>query len=528
MSAGEIRVGTYGRISTDETNQPYSLGAQRDRLDAYVASQDGWHIVSSFEDRASGKSLARPGLAALRAAAATGSIDLVLVYRVDRFSRNIGQLGVLVEELDKAGVAFRSVSEPFDTSTPAGRMMMQMLGVFAEFERATIVERIGAGMERKAKLGGWTVGTYPIGYRKLVGVVGPAPDPAAAPIVREIFERYALDRAGSAAIANDLNARDLRTRYGRDWSRTAVLDVLRNRAYLGEVPFRGIWYEGHHEPLVTQATFDVAQAILERRSAEPRLRRTDGSDYLLSGLALVCDRCGHTLIGASANGRHGKRYAYYTCYSRSRYGTTHCDQTRLPKDELEEAILSQMGAVYADTALIEAALAEAQAELRKTETDRSGRLTALEAEGAEIRARMDRYFASFEAGELSPKVAGSRVEALRARLQVVDDERATIAAQTPTGSFGADDAALISWSLTEALGEVLKATPTPRTKALLKLLVEEIRVVSPTDIRPTYRVPAIPAPVEPPAEAVRLLEGMVEMRGLEPLTPAMRTRCSPS
>jgi site-specific DNA recombinase len=242
----------------------------------------------------------------------------------------------------------------------------------------------------------------------------------------------------------------------------------------------------------------------------------------------VCDRCGHTLIGASANGRHGKRYAYYTCYSRSRYGTTHCDQTRLPKDELEEAILSQMGAVYADTALIEAALAAAQAELRKTETDRSGQLTALEAEGADIRARMDRYFASFEAGELSPQVAGSRVEALRARLQVVDGERATIAAQTPTGPFGADDAALISWSLTEALGEVLKATPTPRTKALLKLLIEEIRVVSPTDIRPTYRVPAIPAPVEPPAEAVRLLEGMVEMRGLEPLTPAMRTRCSPS
>ena len=85
-----------------------------------------------------------------------------------------------------------------------------------------------------------------------------------------------------------------------------------------------------------------------------------------------------------------------------------------------------------------------------------------------------------------------------------------------------------SWSLTEALGEVLKATPTPRSKALLRLLVEEIRVVSPTDIRPTYRVPAVPALVAPPADAVRLLEGMVEMRGLEPLTPAMRTQCSPS
>ena len=111
---------------------------------------------------------------------------------------------------------------------------------------------------------------------------------------------------------------------------------------------------------------------------------------------------------------------------------------------------------------------------------------------------------------------------------VVEDERAAIASETPAESIGADDAAFISWSLTEALGEVLKATPTPRTKPFLRLLVQEIRVVSPTDIRPTYRVPAVPVPVQSPAEAVRLVEGLVEMRGLEPLTPAMRTRCSPS
>jgi site-specific DNA recombinase len=267
---------------------------------------------------------------------------------------------------------------------------------------------------------------------------------------------------------------------------------------------------------------------LERPSAEPRLRRTDGSDYLLSGLALVCDRCGHTVIWASANGRHGKRYAYYTCYSRSRYGTSHCDQARLPKDELEQAILSQMGEVYADAALIEAALAAGQSELRKSETDRSERLTVLEAEAADTRIRMDRYFASFEAGQMSPQVARGRVEALRARLQVVEDERAVMAREKPTGPFGTDDAALISWTLTEALADVRKATPTPRSKALLRLLIEEIRVVSPMDIRPTYRVPAVPAPVEPPLGAVRLLEAMVEMRGLEPLTPAMRTRCSSS
>jgi site-specific DNA recombinase len=421
MNSPLVRVATYGRISTDEINQPYSLGAQRDRLDAYVASQGGWQIVARYEDRASAKTLARPNLAALRAAAARKEFDLLLVYKVDRLSRSIGQLAALIEELDKVGVAFRSASEPFETSTPAGRMMVQMLGVFAEFERAMIVERIGVGMQRKAQLGGWTVGTYPVGYRKLDGVIGPAVDPATAPIVREIFERYTQDRAGSTEIAAALNARGIRTRYGKPWSRAAVLDVLRNRAYLGEVPFRGVWYEGHQEALIEQTVFDAAQAILEGRTIEYGRRKSDSSDYLLSGLEIICDRCGHRMIGAAARGRGGKRYAYYTCYARSRYGTNHCDQARLSKDELEEAVLAQMREVYANTALIESALTEAQAELTKTETARSERLAAIEAEVADLRTRIERYFASFEAGQLSPQLAGSRVEALQARLQVLED-----------------------------------------------------------------------------------------------------------
>jgi site-specific DNA recombinase len=526
-----VRIATYGRISTDEINQPYSLGSQRDRLDSYVASQDGWQIVARYEDRASGKNLARPNLAALRAAAARKDFDLLLVYRVDRLSRSIGQLSDLIEELDKDGVAFRSASEPFDTSTPAGRMMMQMLGVFAEFERASIVERIGNGMERKAKLGGWTVGTYPVGYRKVDGIIGPAVDPVAAPIVREIFERYTQDRVGSTEIASTLNARGLITRYGKPWSRTGVLDVLRNRAYLGEVPYRGVWYQGHHEAIIERTVFDAAQVILAGRTIESGRRKSDGSDYLFSGLDIVCDRCGHRMIGAAARGRGGKRYAYYTCYARSRYGTSHCDQARLSKDELEQAVLTQMRDVYADTALIESAMVEAQAELSKTETTRSERLAAIDAELTDLRTRIERYFASFEAGELSPQLAGSRVEGLQGRLQVLEEERAGLGEQTPVESVSAADIAMVSEGLSEALDEVLGDIPTPRAKALLRLLIEEIRVVSPLDIRATYRVPPMMAPAEPlpaSADAVRRAEAMVEMRGLEPLTPAMRTRCSSS
>jgi site-specific DNA recombinase len=145
-----VRIATYTRISTDEVNQPYSLGAQSERLASYVASQEDWELTGTFTDQMSGAKLERPGLTNALRAAKAGRFDLLLVYRVDRLSRSVRGLAEVLETLDAAGVGFRSATEPFDTTSAAGRMMVQMLGVFAEFERATIIDRVIAGMERKA------------------------------------------------------------------------------------------------------------------------------------------------------------------------------------------------------------------------------------------------------------------------------------------------------------------------------------------------------------------------------------------
>jgi hypothetical protein len=127
-----MRVATYTRISTDEEHQPYSLEAQASRLQSYISSQDGWLLVRSFSDQKSGATTDRPQLQQALDEARSGRFDLLLVYRVDRFSRSVRGLAQLLEELDRAGIAFRSATEPFDIATPAGRMMVQMLGVFAE------------------------------------------------------------------------------------------------------------------------------------------------------------------------------------------------------------------------------------------------------------------------------------------------------------------------------------------------------------------------------------------------------------
>ena len=149
------RVCLYTRISTDEENQPTSLHSQRERLEAFCTAQEGWRIVAHHEDRATGTKLDRPGLQAALDLARDGHVDLLLVYRVDRLSRKVRQLAQLAEELDTYQVVLRSATEPFDTGSAAGRMMLQMLAVFAEFEHATIVDRVSAGIERRAKEGRW-------------------------------------------------------------------------------------------------------------------------------------------------------------------------------------------------------------------------------------------------------------------------------------------------------------------------------------------------------------------------------------
>jgi site-specific DNA recombinase len=141
------------RRSTDDEHQPYSIQAQDTRLAACIGSQPGWRQAARFADDASGATTTRSGLQRALAAARAGLIDVLLVYRVDRLTRNLRDLVTLLDDLDHADVAFRSATEPFDTATAMGRMLAQMLGMSAQVERDTIIDRVIAAMERKAPPG---------------------------------------------------------------------------------------------------------------------------------------------------------------------------------------------------------------------------------------------------------------------------------------------------------------------------------------------------------------------------------------
>ena len=508
-----MRVCLYTRISTDEENQPTSLHSQRERLHAFVASQEGWRIVAHEEDRSTGTKLERPGLQAALRLAREHKIDLLLVYRVDRLSRKVRQLAQLADELDKLGVALKSATEPFDTGAAAGRMMLQMLAVFAEFEHATIVDRVTAGIERRAKEGRWATGKLPFGYRRndQKHVV---PDEREAPIVRRVFALYTVDRLGTTSIARLLTDEQAPAP-ARGWQPAVVQWVLENEAYLGRVHWRGQSYPGLHEPLVDEQTFAAAQALLKQRGDDLTLRRGNRSDFLLSGV-IRCGRCKRAYIGMSARG-NGGLYHYYACSGRQKLGRRGCDGERLNRDKLETAVLDQLARLYRDGELVAAALTQAHA---ANEHDRPALEEQHGAVANEIRRSehvLDRYYQAFENGDLEPGQFKARLAELEAKLETLREQEQSLAAQLADPAETLDAAALAA--VADRLRDTLAAGEPEQTKALLRLLVKELRVNGRSEIIPTYRV------VTPEVCAT---PSSVERTGIEPVTFGLQSRRSPS
>jgi site-specific DNA recombinase len=514
-----LRVALYTRRSTDEEHQPYTIEAQKAKLAAYVASQPGWHVVAEFTDDASGATLDRPGLRRALAAANAGRFDLLLVYRLDRFSRRIRDLAALMDHLDAARVAFRSATEPFDTASPAGRLFVQMLGAFAEFEREVIIDRVINGMERKAAAGAWTNGPRPFGYRIHPDTGHLVPHPDERHTVTAIFTRYATTRAGTRAIADQLNAEGKRARTGKPWSGRAVGRILTSRLYLGELTFRDITATGAHEPLIDPATFETCQQILTARGETASRRAASNSDYHLTGL-IACPACGHPYVGASANGRT-RRYRYYTCYTRARYGPTSCRAPRIDADHLDSAVLHAMVNFYARTDLITAAVT-AELALRADDADRdTAELTAITGQITTTQAAIDRYLTAFENGNLDERTCGQRIRDLATRLDqlTLRHDELTDLAQTPPAPPSPHAIA----ALREHLADVIAHGTPGQRKALIETHIAEITLDGDT-LTPIFLVPTDPAapgedegPTGTPADpTVRTPRQYVPPVGFEP------------
>ena len=444
---------------------------------------------------------------------------LLLVYRLDRFSRRIRDLATLMDELDTAGVHFRSATEPFDTTSPAGRLFVQMLGAFAEFEREVIIDRVINGMERKAAKGEWTHGPRPYGYQVDRNTHRLVPHPQEQHVVKEIFTLYAETRLGTRAIAQQLNAQGKRTRKNKPWSGLTIGRMLNNRLYLGEVVFRDITTPGAHPALVEPNLFEQCQAILTARGEAHSQRAASNSDYHLTGL-ITCPICGNKYIGTAATGKL-RRYRYYTCFARTRYGPAGCTAARIDADLLDRAVQQALIDFYSRTDFISAAIAAEQTRRADGNHRHHAELHTMTGKITATEKAIDRYLTAFENGTLDERACGHRIRDLTIKLDQLRTRRDELNQLTCNPPSPPSPQAV--QQLRDHLTHVLTTGTPGQRKTVIETHIAEIKIDGDRLI-PIFKIPAghDTGPAEPSTDpGVRPMHQVVEPRGLEPLTPTL-------
>jgi site-specific DNA recombinase len=320
-SPARLRCAIYTRKSSEEgLEQDFnSLDAQREACEAFIASQkrEGWTLVSEMYDDGgfSGATMERPAFKRLLSDVSTGKIDVVVVYKVDRLTRSLSDFAKIVDIFDKHAVSFVSVTQQFNTTSSMGRLTLNILLSFAQFEREVTGERIRDKIAASKKKGMWMGGQPSLGYdvkdRKLIV------NNTEAETVRHIFRRYTelksvqglkedLDGAG---IVSKVRVASDGSRYGgRPLSRGALYLMLQNRIYRGEIVHKGKGYPGEHETVVDEALWNTVQAILSENRVDRANGKTGHQPNLLTGI--LFDTHGGRMSPTHAN-KKGTRYRYY-------------------------------------------------------------------------------------------------------------------------------------------------------------------------------------------------------------------------
>jgi site-specific DNA recombinase len=367
MTKSKVRCAIYTRKSSEEgLEQAFnSLEAQRGACEAYIKSQahEGWRAIPErFDDGGhSGGSLERPALQQLLAAVRERRVDVIVIYKIDRLTRSLMDFAKLAELFDKEGISFVSVTQQFNTTTSMGRLMLNVLLSFAQFEREITGERIRDKIAASKKKGMWMGGTPPIGYRVENRTL--VVEPEHAETVRAIFRLY-LETRNVRALADTLNERGIRTK-GRvhpngtttgcqRFQRGHLYGLLSNPIYIGRIGHKGQSYPGTHPPIIDQKTWDAVQSQLARNTQGSRQQSRTGAKAtsLLAGL-LYSDN-GNRFTPSHAN-KAGRRYRYYVEQVPDDSSSTRRKPWRVPAPEIEGAVKSVIsGFLNSEQRLLEA------------------------------------------------------------------------------------------------------------------------------------------------------------------------------
>jgi len=343
------RCAIYTRKSTEHNLdlEFNSLDAQREACEAYIKSQahEGWRLVPDHYDDGgvSGASLDRPALQTLLADVRTGKINTVVVYKVDRLTRSLADFAKLVELFDQYGVSFVSITQSFNTTSSMGRLTLNVLLSFAQFEREVIGERVRDKIAASKRRGIWVGGPVSLGYRCIDKKLVVVPEEAEA--VRTIFTRY-LELGSMRPLIEDLDRRGIRTkangltngsvRGGIRFGVGSLAHLLKNRFYIGEVVYRGATHRGEHEPILDRELFEAVQAKLAANTVTRQVR-LKGSPAILTGR--IFDDRGNRMSPSHSN-KLGVRYRYYVSHAILQQRKAEAGSVaRVPAAEIEKLVL---------------------------------------------------------------------------------------------------------------------------------------------------------------------------------------------
>jgi site-specific DNA recombinase len=339
----KLRCAIYTRKSSEEgLEQEFnSLDAQREACEAYIASQkaEGWLLVGDRYDDGgfSGGTLERPALRRLLADIEARGIDIVVVYKIDRLSRALMDFAKLVEVFDRNTVTFVSVTQSFNTTTSMGRLTLNILLSFAQFERELIGERIRDKFAASRRKGMWMGGYVPLGYavknRKLT-----VNEPEAE-IVHSIFCQFS--KLGSATkLAQELAIANVRNRYGKLIDKGAIYKLLNNRVYIGEAVHKGTAYAGEHQAIIDRGLWDEVHDLIKESPRKRASRNRGRTPSLLKGLIFGPDGVSMT---PTHTRKRGKLYRYYVATNVLRSGLpNNCPIRRVSAIEIEAAVIGQI------------------------------------------------------------------------------------------------------------------------------------------------------------------------------------------
>lgn len=431
-----VRCAIYTRKSTEEgLDQEFnSLDAQRESGEAFIAAQqhEGWicQPIRYDDGGYTGANIDRPAMRRLLADIEAGKIDCVVVYKVDRLSRSLLDFSKIMEAFERYNVSFVSVTQAFNTASSMGRLILNVLLSFAQFEREMISERTRDKIAAARRKGKWSGGMPILGYT--VAQTKLVVDEGEAQFVRQIFELY-LERHSLLDVVKELNKRGWRTkewttrkktrRGGRPFDKNSLHQLLTNVAYIGKIKYKDEVHEGEHEAIVDAETFSQVQSLLKRngRSGGRAVRNKHGA--LLRGL-LRCAAC-ECAMSHSYSAKGSRQYRYYVCSRAQKRGWQECPSPSIPAGEIERFVVDQIKCIGRDPLVIKETLAQ----VRRQAEDQIERLTA---ERAGLRGRLRDDHA--ELGRLAVARPGDphlldahdRIRDAERRVTEIDDELATL------------------------------------------------------------------------------------------------------